>query len=1055
MNGKGEGVKPSIDSEDATLRPAAAPMTGSPFMGARILDRHWHVRFWEQFTSLSYKNMIVAYRNLRATLLRIIAPLFFMFLLWLINIAVRNDNPYLEYFVDNPDPAVVTVGAIPACATDMYIESPCWDFLYQPNNNSAVEAIVTGIRENNPGRPIPASAVLGFPSMDDVNSWLQNNKEQTLGAYHFSPNGSSGMDFLLQINSTVKLFRGLYQDPTFFSQVPLQVAAEREIARYLWQLAGRDAANFSWTISLSEFAHPTVDSINIVGQAIGPFVFAANLFGFVLLLSSVVMEREQGLRQALKNMGMLDSAFWLSWGFTELLAGILFSLLIIGFGAAFQFDFFLNNSFGVLFLVFFLFQWAMTSTAFLFSTFISKATSAVYFGFVIFIIGWICQVVIAFGFPYTPDNIDSVPALNVIFALLPWSLLAKASWDLGAASVASGPQGIQWSTRGSYCQNIQDPEAQAKAFVPGVYQNFDCVLSIETIMIFLTLEALAYFVLAVYLDNILPNEQGVRQKPWYFLLPSYWRRDRSSAIPPPKAKRRFWPWKRAAAVQPSGPSANGSKVPIDADVAAEEQRMRNLLELRTGHDLATSPVPPAAVEVFGLKQVFTPGILTRFGHSLNRFFCGWVPKLRRKKNRRPAKPVSQRLKPFWAIKGSWFSIEQDKLFCLLGPNGAGKTTTINCLTGVLPPTGGEVLVYGERLGSSGGADRIRSIMGVCQQFDVLWPELSGAEHMHIYGRVKGLPRSALREQAAALLEQVRLQGAARVRTGAYSGGMRRRLSVAIALLGDPLIVYLDEPTTGLDPISRRHVWDVIEAAKAGRAIVLTTHSMEEADILGDTVGIMARGQLRALGTPLRLKQRFGSGYQLSVSVVPRVTGADGAAAARAQAARADEVRAYFRAALGVAPAEENRAYMHFLVPKAREAELPGVLGTLRERGSELGITDVQIALTSLEEVFLTIARKAEMEAAEAEGRGSVEVHLDDGTIGHVPLGDEFVESENGNRYAVKWAQDEAGNLQVLRCVPLSASEGAPSDDRPTGTPSSTGSDAPPGVSFKPRQSVLL
>lgn len=120
-------------------------------------------------------------------------------------------------------------------------------------------------------------------------------------------------------------------------------------------------------------------------------------------------------------------------------------------------------------------------------------------------------MVIAFGFPYTPDNIDSVPALNVIFALLPWSLLAKASWDLGAASVASGPQGIQWSTRGSYCQNIQDPEAQARAFVPGVYQNFDCVLSIETIMIFLTLEALAYFVLAVYLDNILPNEQGARR----------------------------------------------------------------------------------------------------------------------------------------------------------------------------------------------------------------------------------------------------------------------------------------------------------------------------------------------------------------------------------------------------------------------------------------------------------------------------------------------------------------------------------------------------------------
>jgi ABC-type multidrug transport system ATPase subunit len=92
--------------------------------------------------------------------------------------------------------------------------------------------------------------------------------------------------------------------------------------------------------------------------------------------------------------------------------------------------------------------------------------------------------------------------------------------------------------------------------------------------------------------------------------------------------------------------------------------------------------------------------------------------------------------------------------------------------------------------------------------------------------------------------------------------MKRRLSVAMALLGDPKIVYLDEPTTGMDPISRRYVWDIIEAAKKGRAIILTTHSMEEADILGDRVAIMARGNIRALGTSIRLKQRFGAGYQV-------------------------------------------------------------------------------------------------------------------------------------------------------------------------------------------------
>jgi ABC-type multidrug transport system ATPase subunit len=150
----------------------------------------------------------------------------------------------------------------------------------------------------------------------------------------------------------------------------------------------------------------------------------------------------------------------------------------------------------------------------------------------------------------------------------------------------------------------------------------------------------------------------------------------------------------------------------------------------------------------------------------------------------------------------------------------------------------------------------------------------------------------VRRQAGELLDAVKLSAAARQRTSAYSGGMRRRLSVAIALLGDPLVVYLDEPTTGMDPISRRHVWDIIEASKEGRAIVLTTHSMEEADILGDRVAIMARGRVRAIGSTLRLKQRFGSGYQLSVSVLPphRLAAVE---AARVEAA-AEAVKSLFK-----------------------------------------------------------------------------------------------------------------------------------------------------------------
>jgi len=239
--------------------------------------------------------------------------------------------------------------------------------------------------------------------------------------------------------------------------------------------------------------------------------------------------------------------------------------------------------------------------------------------------------------------------------------------------------------------------------------------------------------------------------------------------------------------------------------------------------------------------------------------------------------------------------------------------------------------------------------------------------------------------------------------------MRRRLSVAIALLGDPLVVYLDEPTTGMDPIARRHVWDAIEAAKPGRAIVLTTHSMEEADILGDNIAIMARGKLRALGSSFRLKQRFGSGYQISVAVIG---GAGGKTATLVSQLFAEE--------LGVsAPMDSKGQYIVFQVPKSKESELPGFLRRLETRGSELGVGDIQMSLTSLEEVFLNIAKKAELEAAAAEGRSKVQVTLEDGSQLEVLLGEEFAtQASTQRRFLIKWAQDEQGRLQVLSWDPV-------------------------------------
>lgn len=950
------------------------------------LRPYWS-RFGEQFIALCGKQALVYGRNLQATLLRVFSPLVFMFLLWLLDIAFRTDNQNISAFTENTNPTVYPAGGVPSCADDMFINSPCWDFLYSPNTSAVAREIVDNMRKNNPSRPISEDSVIGFRSIDEANEFLRTNIEKVPGGVHFlfdeetANPAAAPIDFVIVSNVTVKLFRDQFQDPTFFFTVPMQVLTEKEIAAFQWRNAGKEGS-VDWNVSYSMFAHPTTQAVNIVGQAIGPFIFAANMFNFVLLMSSVVSEKEKGLRQALRTSGMLDSAFWCSWIFIELIISVIFSLLLVGFGAMFQFDFFLKNSFSILLLLFLLFQWAMMGLAFFLAPFIGTTNGAINTGFVVFLVGWIFQAAIAFDFPYTPDFVWSIPIVTVIFTLIPSNPLAKGSIDLGRA--AEEGYGISWSRRTEYCQDVDNSLQQTALYNsdPDAYWDFSCVFPLGTIFGVLALEFIVYTLIGIYLDNVLPNENGVRKPLLYLFYPSYWGFGRSKSLHKGLKKPRPCPVDTGA---------------DDEDVAAEEDMMKDILdEKETSQEPRLIKSSNLAIEVFGLQKMFPKSFFASLGAKM--------PSCRRKK-----KP-SKRANDFWAIKGSWFGVRENSIFCLLGPNGAGKTTTINCLTGVLPPSGGDALIHGESIVATGGIDRIRASMGVCPQFDVLWKELTGIEHLKIYGRMKGLRKKEVLRQADELLESVKLVEAANIKTGAYSGGMRRRLSVAISLLGDPLVVYLDEPTTGMDPISRRHVWDAIEAAKTNRVIVLTTHSMEEADILGDSIAIMARGKLRAIGSSIRLKQKFGSGYQISLSF---------------EKSKFDILEDFMAETFLVkVPEEIKGTYAVYTIPKSFESQLPLALKSLEESKASLGVSDVQIQMTSLEEVFLNIAKKAEIEASLAEGGVSEEeIRLEDGSILKVPIGQDYaVHDETDVTYSIQWAQDEMGRLQVQSWEPVTEHE---------------------------------
>ncbi len=215
-----------------------------------------------------------------------------------------------------------------------------------------------------------------------------------------------------------------------------------------------------------------------------------------------------------------------------------------------------------------------------------------------------------------------------------------------------------------------------------------------------------------------------------------------------------------------------------------------------------------------------------------------------------------------AVNDLNLEITQGELFALLGPNGAGKTTTLNMLCCLLKPTSGTAQVLGNDVAKKGY--QIKKSIGVCPQETVLSDRLNAWENLELMGKLYGMSFRQQKRVAASLLERLGLLERARDRVRKFSGGMRRRLSLAMALLHDPDVLFLDEPTLGMDPQARRTMWDYINNLKGRTTILLTTNYMDEADELSDRVGIIDRGTLVALGTAEQLKTDLVEGRTLTI-----------------------------------------------------------------------------------------------------------------------------------------------------------------------------------------------
>ena len=221
-----------------------------------------------------------------------------------------------------------------------------------------------------------------------------------------------------------------------------------------------------------------------------------------------------------------------------------------------------------------------------------------------------------------------------------------------------------------------------------------------------------------------------------------------------------------------------------------------------------------------------------------------------------ATSLTKQYKAITAVEDLNLEIPQGELFSLLGVNGAGKTTAIKMLSCLTKPTGGDAAVSGHSIIKE--ANAVKQLIGVSPQETAIAPNLSARENLELICGIHGFSKEKTAAKVKELSEKFNLSPVLKRKAGKLSGGWQRRVSIAMALIGEPKILFLDEPTLGLDVIARHELWDVIRALKGQVTIVLTTHYMEEAEALSDRIGIMKSGKLLAVGTAKELKQRSGA-----------------------------------------------------------------------------------------------------------------------------------------------------------------------------------------------------
>uniref|UniRef100_A0A669B662 Cholesterol transporter ABCA5 n=1 Tax=Oreochromis niloticus TaxID=8128 RepID=A0A669B662_ORENI len=780
---------------------------------------------WNQTRSLLYKNLLIKWRTKQQSLQELILPLLLLGLL----ILISTLNPHVYY------------GGI--STTELESDSHFFKGLgYTPISN-----ITTHIMEE-------VDRLEMFSSEEDLENASLYEPSSYVGVVFMDSSATSyklrfphnqlplPSDYTDCLSSSVNCraanywYSGFIHLQSLIDAAIIQMQTKRSVLSELELKAVMMGQPGS--VEVQKFPHALI-SIYLV-LAFTPFV--------TFLIVNVAAEKEHRLKDTMTMMGLYDTAFWLSWGL--LYAALVTTMSILMAIIATYTALFPNSNFLVIFFLIFLY-----------------GISSIFFSF---------MLTPLFKKPKFASTVGSM--LTVVFGCL----------SLFTVLVKDFPQPLVWllcllspSAFSIGIAQVVYLEAQGDGAVFSSLTNGPHPLYVPLLM--LVVDCILYLLLAIYLDQVLPGEFGMRRSLVYFLKPSYWS----------KRRKRYVEVSSVYDTELNGaPGGDESIEPVSPEFRGKE-----------------------AIRINNIRKVY-----------------------------------KEKDNVVEALRGLTFDIYEGQITALLGHSGAGKSTLMNILCGICPPTNGTATIYGSPVAEIADASEMKQLVGICPQFNIIFDVLTVEEHLRIFAAIKGIPRADIDTEVTKVLKDLDLEKIMTAQAKNLSGGQKRKLSVGIAILGDPKILLLDEPTAGMDPYSRHQVWSLLKSRRAGRVTVLSTHYMDEADILADRKAVISQGQLKCVGSSLYLKIKCGVGYHLRMSI--------------SEACDAEKITSLVKQHVPKAKlSRHHEAELTFTLPFESMDTFPGLFSELDSQ-PRLGIVNYGVSMTTLEDVFLRLEAEAEVDQAD-------------------------------------------------------------------------------------------